>query len=340
MRTKDRPLLLRRALDSVTSQTYDDWVLVIVNDGGDPPPVEQLVKEYGSRLSSRCLVVHSGKSVGMEAAANIGIRAVGSEYIAIHDDDDSWHPDFLTRTVSFMEAEELPPTTGGVVTHVIRVSERIEGDRVLEESRGICNTQRGITLFGICSRNTIQPIGFVYRRAAFEQVGPYREDLPVLGDWEFNVRFLQLYDVAVIPEPLAHYHQRVHDRNEGSIYANTVVAQADRHLRWEGMLRNAWLRKDLQSGTVGIGFLASIGSVAAANEALASANRRLQGQLQSLQARLQALEQSRAVQAARWLSRHPLLYRMAQACYGAGAWLRGGGKRSPDAHHGVEAGAN
>ena len=39
-RTKNRPLLLRRAINSVLKQTLKDWIMVIVNDGGSKEEVE------------------------------------------------------------------------------------------------------------------------------------------------------------------------------------------------------------------------------------------------------------------------------------------------------------
>ena len=51
-RTKDRPLLLRRAVESVLGQTHADWVHVIVNDGGDPAAVEQVVAPQAARSAA------------------------------------------------------------------------------------------------------------------------------------------------------------------------------------------------------------------------------------------------------------------------------------------------
>jgi glycosyltransferase involved in cell wall biosynthesis len=52
----------------------------------------------------------------MEAASNAGIAACDSDYIVIHDDDDSWCPDFLERTVAFLDGPE-GARYGGVATH-------------------------------------------------------------------------------------------------------------------------------------------------------------------------------------------------------------------------------
>ena len=45
-RTKNRPLLLERALNSVLGQSFADWHQIVVNDGGDPAPVDALAERY------------------------------------------------------------------------------------------------------------------------------------------------------------------------------------------------------------------------------------------------------------------------------------------------------
>lgn len=71
-RTKDRPLLLRRAIRSVLDQTFKDWLLVIVNDGGDPANVSVVVDELADELGDQVLVLHHPISMGMQTAANAG----------------------------------------------------------------------------------------------------------------------------------------------------------------------------------------------------------------------------------------------------------------------------
>jgi glycosyltransferase involved in cell wall biosynthesis len=45
-RTKDRPLLLERAIKSVHNQTFKDYVHIIINDGGDSIALEKFLKTY------------------------------------------------------------------------------------------------------------------------------------------------------------------------------------------------------------------------------------------------------------------------------------------------------
>ena len=94
-RTKDRAVLLRRALSDCVKQTYDNFELIIVNDGGASSPVDALLEEFSSKLAGRARVIHNQVSQGMERASNQGIEASSGKYICIHDDDDTWAPSFL-----------------------------------------------------------------------------------------------------------------------------------------------------------------------------------------------------------------------------------------------------
>ena len=93
-RTKNRPILLQRCIRSVLEQSYTDWLHVIVNDGGDPISVQGLVSLSSSEYRGRVRLIHKPQSLGMQNASNVAITATESEFIVIHDDDDSWASDF------------------------------------------------------------------------------------------------------------------------------------------------------------------------------------------------------------------------------------------------------
>ena len=65
-RTKNRPIFLKRAIESVLSQTLEDWLHVIVNDGGDPATVDFLVRCEDNAYNRRVLVIHHMESQGMQ----------------------------------------------------------------------------------------------------------------------------------------------------------------------------------------------------------------------------------------------------------------------------------
>lgn len=256
-RTKDRPLLLRRAVESVLGQTYADWVHVIVNDGGDPAAVEQVVAPHAERYGGRLVRVDNPQSLGMEAASNKGIAASASRYLVIHDDDDSWDPAFLEKMTALLEASQ--PPVAGAICHSVLVHEAIEGEVVTEKRREDFNANLlAVPLAQMAVRNLFPPISFLFQRAALEAAGPFREELPVLGDWDFNLRFLRDHDIAVLPEKLAFWHHRAAAAEGG--YANSVLGGALNHASYDAAIRNQLLREDLETGRVGLGFLVNFGT--------------------------------------------------------------------------------
>jgi glycosyltransferase involved in cell wall biosynthesis len=260
-RTKNRVILLKRAIQSVLAQTYVDWVHVIVNDGGAPDDVEEILARCREAYGDRLVVVHNPVSVGMEAASNIGIRAASSEYVVIHDDDDTWQPEFLDRCVAFMVRADLPRlgyAYGGVVTHTHRIIEEIQGENVVTLRREPFNMwMTTVSLYRLAAENSFVPISFLFRRNVWEEVGGFRETLPVLGDWDFHLRVCARYEIGLIPEPLANYHHRVSILS--GEYSNTVFSADNKHRIYESLYRNELLRRDLESGKPGLGFLVNIG---------------------------------------------------------------------------------
>ena len=243
-RTKNRPLLLERAITSVISQNYLNWKHVVVNDGGDPLPVKRLIEKYADAYKGRVQTIHNPSSVGMEAASNIGIRSADSEFILIHDDDDSLAPEFLERTVSYLASPPYP-TIQGVCTWANQVTEVIDGDNVNQTQSRIFRDPRGaLSIADIAGANPIPPISFLFRRSATEQIGLFDETLPVLGDWEFLIRFLSQFDVGVIPEPLANYHLR--PSSTGSS-ANSITDRSERFELLTKIIRNRYAREQSKS---------------------------------------------------------------------------------------------
>lgn len=240
-RTQDRPLLLRRACESVLAQTYGDWLMVVVNDGGDAQAVEQVLTPYKPAFEGRLHVLHHPSPLGMEAAANAGLRACDSEFVVILDDDDTWHPEFLRESAAVL-SEPASAWMGGVTCHARRVLERIENGEILFEKDEDYNSwMEAVSLDRMLAENHIATCAFLYRRAIHDEIGWYNETLPVLGDWEFLIRFLLTAEIGVIPRPLAYYHQRAN--LEGTAYSNSVHGGVMR--RYNALTRNDSLRQTL-----------------------------------------------------------------------------------------------
>lgn len=253
MRTKDRPVLLRRAIRSVIKQSFTDWQLIIVNDGGNEALVKGIVFEFFEELLGKYLLLHNHRSNGMESASNQAIHSSESDYIVVHDDDDSWHTTFLEKCVEYLENSS--DECAGVVTYYNSIFERIENNDIIVEKELARNTQmNSILISRIAAGNIFPPICFVFKKMMYDEIGGFNERLPVLGDWEFNLRLIERYDIDVIPEPLAYHHQRVHGEEN---YLNSTVYGEDLHKRYNVKIRNDLLRKEIREGKIGIGFISN-----------------------------------------------------------------------------------
>ncbi|MGI4814341.1 MAG: glycosyltransferase family 2 protein [Janthinobacterium lividum] len=241
MHTKDRPVLLARALASVCSQTYSDWHLYLVNDGGDARQVEQVLDVYRSLFAERITVLHHSDSQGMEAASNAALECSESDFLVIHDDDDSWHPRFLAETTSFLNAPEHNGYAA-VITHTVVVYEHIEDDCVVEDRRADwANALRSVDFFKMLQTNQFPPVSCLMRRSVVDHIGRFNTALPVLGDWDYNLRIMLVGDIGVLQKKLAHYHHRTPLVTDA--YGNSVGAGVAHHELYNTLYRNSLIRQ-------------------------------------------------------------------------------------------------
>lgn len=239
VRTKDRPRFLERALANIAAQTYPQVKTVVVNDGGDAATVDRLIE---ASALSKVQVIHHEVSRGMEAASNVGIRACASEFIAIHDDDDLWEPTFLEKTVAALEENDD-------VMVVVRTDEYFEkitpsGFEFIE-SRPFWGNLQGMNVIDFFRINRAVPIGILYRRRLLDELGYYNENLPVVGDWEFNVRVASKHKVLFLQENLAHWSKRLNATGPDS---NSVYAAAQEHKFFDARVRSDAVREHLAQG--------------------------------------------------------------------------------------------
>jgi predicted HAD superfamily hydrolase/glycosyltransferase involved in cell wall biosynthesis len=242
-RTKDRPVLLKRAIESVLNQTYTDWLHVIVNDGGEKEAVESILKPFRDRYRDRLQILHHDESLGMQEASNAGIKNSNGEFIVIHDDDDSWSPEFLNACLNFLEAEGSESTYQGVITRTERIYEEIDENRaIIEKFREEHIPLEEVSLYRAGFENPFAPIAFLFRRSAYEELGSFNPRYTVLGDWDFHYRFLQRFEVGIVSKSLAFYHWRL--KSERLEDANSVTESIDEHRIRLNELSNNYLRED------------------------------------------------------------------------------------------------
>tara|TARA_R110002012_G_scaffold106998_3_gene248605 strand:+ start:353 stop:1561 length:1209 start_codon:yes stop_codon:yes gene_type:complete len=104
----NRHKALEKALESVLSQTIQDFEVLIVDDGSKLP-VAALIKLLVADFSDERLklLVHSHNKNGA-AARNTGIQAASGEYLCFLDSDDYWEPNKLQAVLSCIQQNDKP----------------------------------------------------------------------------------------------------------------------------------------------------------------------------------------------------------------------------------------
>lgn len=253
MRTYNRPVLLVRALASVLQQTHQDWHLYLVNDGGDRAMLDPILSDYRSAFANRLSVIHHPANRGMEAASNSALQQAKGDFIVVHNDDDTWHPAFLHKTTEFLNKPENH-RYAAVTTNCEVICEQLDTDHIIEKHREKWGFfKQNICFSELLYTNNTPPISFLIRKSVVDAVGLFNSDLPVLGDWDYNLRVLQIGDIGTIDEVLAYYHHRI-DKNN-NVYNNTVTTHIDQHQKYNVLYTNALIRAYLKSDPSALGLL-------------------------------------------------------------------------------------
>lgn len=238
-RTRNRPVFLRRAAACLGRQLFHDWVHVIVNDGGKPQAVESVVAELPKAQQQRTRVIHHHVPKGMEAASNTGMRACQSEYLVVLDDDDTWSPHFLDTCVAFLDNPDNQGL-GGVVTRTACIAEVMVRGCLVPVGRKAYNPALSkIDFVSLLNRRLFTQNALLFRRSCQEHVGFFREDFCVLGDWEFDLRFVNQFRVGVIPKVLAYNHQRRFVKH-GVACNQTTMAGLEPFSHFARLVRTEW----------------------------------------------------------------------------------------------------
>jgi glycosyltransferase involved in cell wall biosynthesis len=192
------PSLLKEALKSIIEQSFSDWILWVIQDGGTTD-ISSTLNEVNDRRINFKRIPHGGKA----AALNYGIRQGTGKYIAYLDDDDVWYPNHLQVVVATMtnnnyrfvytDAEEVFLSKDGNSYNEIR--RQMLGKGILTEK-----------LLWYISH-----INVAHERSLIDQGGLYNEQLQFFIDWDMFLRMAKIakpYHVKVITCRHNMYDQR------------------------------------------------------------------------------------------------------------------------------------
>lgn len=197
---------LPTCIESVLGQTFEDFEIVVVDDGSTDD-TQAVLARYGARLR-----VLRTEGVGLAAASNLGIQASAGRYVMRLDADD-----YVDENILLVESTVLDrrPEIGLVYPDYYRVGATGE---VLDCVRLMKVEEPGELL-----DRTPLAAGAMYRRECFEALGGYDERLRYQEDYDFWMRFTRRFRVMNVGLPLMYYRQ--HGRNMSSNFPERMQAR-------------------------------------------------------------------------------------------------------------------
>ena len=97
---------IESAINSVLSQTYFNWEMIIVDDCSTDKSVENIESTINNHPKIKLIKLLS--NTGVAKARNIALNIAKGRFIAFLDSDDIWHPTKLERQISFMINKNIP----------------------------------------------------------------------------------------------------------------------------------------------------------------------------------------------------------------------------------------
>lgn len=177
--TKNRLQLLRRAVNSVLSQTHRQIELIVVSDGSDDGTCEYV---NGLREHISVKLIHNEKSVGACAARNQAIHAASGQFITGLDDDDIFLPHRVETFLSEWRRQEEGGQRFSCLfdRRIVNAGEQVS----------LWDTKVSVTAEQIVRTNAVGNQVFTTPQR-MKDAGGFDPEMPAWQDWEMWVRLIK-----------------------------------------------------------------------------------------------------------------------------------------------------
>ncbi len=186
---------LAEAVESVLSQTYTDYEVLIIDDGSTDGTWE-LIQSYGQRVRG-----FRKPNGGVASALNLGIKEMRGRWFAWLSHDDLWGPAKLERQVAFLESN---PRFRACYTDFFIMDEKGFILQAINtpwypREQALCELFRGVYINGST---------MLIERACFDEVGLFSENWRYNQDTHMWLRLLRHFEIGLVADKLA--YQRIH----------------------------------------------------------------------------------------------------------------------------------
>ena len=214
---------IRRAIDSVLAQTFEDFELLVFDDGSTDDSWS-IIKSYKDK---RIKAIRAETNSAGKAIFTI-LRGLSGDLLAVHHSDDVWGQDKLRKQVAYLESNS---DCAAVFTDVAVIDENGADFQDREHFYYNIFHQQNRTRHQWLNRffykgNCLCHPSALIRRAVLDEVGNYNGSMFMLVDFDLWVRICLKHEVHVIQEKLTKFTVRDNDQNmSGSTPRTHIIAR-------------------------------------------------------------------------------------------------------------------
>ena len=191
---------IAEAVESVQKQSYQDWELIIIDDGSTDNT--RAVAEKFSSVDARIRCI-STENMGVSAARNIAVAQAKGMYISFLDADDLWHEDFLQETMTKI-------SHGGAIVYSRTMECFQDGrSRLLGPKKCIVGSLDAFIYKGYDFRPIFHISALLIKKSLIDE---YRIIFPIgiknAEDLCFFIQILSVTEINFVPKVLTYYRRR------------------------------------------------------------------------------------------------------------------------------------
>jgi glycosyltransferase involved in cell wall biosynthesis len=219
---------LRDAIESCVHQTYPNWELILVDDAStDDTP--SIIAEHMAR-DGRITTLRNPVNRKLPGSLNVGFARARGEFLTWTSDDNCYRPEALSEMAAFLEAN--------LSVDLVYADFTVIDDKGATTGEGWAGPVEELPL-----RNSIGAC-YLYRRAVYERLGGYDEDLFLVEDWDYWLRASTSFRLARLPRDL--YLYRCHKNSLTGTQLECARPAQERCLA-KNLPRLTWLDRDLRA---------------------------------------------------------------------------------------------
>ncbi len=205
----NRSEYLEKAIDSVITQTYQNWELIIADDASDLP-TQEILNRYA--LLPNIKILRNAKNLGLFPNLNQAIRQTQGLYAILLCSDDFLLPHCLESSVKLMTSTQYDASL------ILTAFNQIDSNGIEISSLSVHNYENHYNLTSSIEQmkpNKSVPLllqagsvngnltGMCFKKDIFEQIGGFREDWKHAADWEWIYRVCCHSNILFSKTPIA-----------------------------------------------------------------------------------------------------------------------------------------